>query len=145
MEIREPKTPEEFKKYYRLRWKLLREPWDQPRGSERDDLEDKSIHMMALDGSEVIGVGRGHMNNEGEGQIRYMAVTESHRSKGAGKNILAELESRLNDVGAKRIVLNARATAVPFYHKQGYGIDCESHTLFGNIKHFKMSKELHPR
>ena len=32
-------------KYFDLRWRVLRAPWDQPRGSERDDREDTSIHL----------------------------------------------------------------------------------------------------
>ena len=43
--IKEPVTEEEFEQYYILRWRILRQPWNQPRGSEKDDKENKSIHI----------------------------------------------------------------------------------------------------
>ena len=36
---RPPQSAEEFAAYYELRWRVLREPWSLPRGSERDELE----------------------------------------------------------------------------------------------------------
>ena len=37
MKVLEPKTKEDFKKYYDLRWRILRKPWNQPRGSEKEN------------------------------------------------------------------------------------------------------------
>ena len=45
----EPQTPEEFKQYYSLRYEILRKPWGQPKGSERDEGEEASIHRMIID------------------------------------------------------------------------------------------------
>ena len=39
MDIIQPKSPEDFKKYYNLRYEVLRKPWNQPIGSERDRKE----------------------------------------------------------------------------------------------------------
>ena len=44
MQVIEPKSDQEWAKYYQLRWKLLRKPLGFDRGSEKDDLEDVSIH-----------------------------------------------------------------------------------------------------
>jgi len=142
MKIIEPKSEEEFEKYYDLRWKILRKPWNQPRGSEKDELEDKSIHLMVIKDSQILGVGRGHFNTMDEAQIRYMAVEENQQGKGIGKIILSELEKRLRSAGAKYIILNARESAIDFYKKQDYRIAEKSHTLFGSIHHLKMKKEL---
>ena len=49
MNIIEPKSSEEFRKYYNLRYEILRKPWGQPKGSERDDGEDMSSHRMIID------------------------------------------------------------------------------------------------
>jgi len=49
MRIIEPSTPSDFEMYYRLRWEVLRKPWNQPVGSEKDSMEDQSIHAMMLD------------------------------------------------------------------------------------------------
>ena len=54
--IREPKTKEEFDSYHNLIWKLLRKPWNQPKGSEIDDLEDESFHFIAICKNKIVGV-----------------------------------------------------------------------------------------
>ncbi len=142
MKITEPKTKEDFDKYYDLRWRILRKPWDQPKGSEKDDLEDESIHLMACQGGVVCGVARAHFNSPGEAQIRYMAVDEPYRAKGIGSKLLAELEKRIKQKDGRQITLNAREIAVGFYEEHGYEIVAKAHTLYGTIEHFRMSKQL---
>jgi predicted GNAT family N-acyltransferase len=142
IKIQEPKTLEEFSKYYDLRWRVLRKPWDQPRGSEKDDLEEKSIHLMALDVETLVGVGRAHFNSPQEAQIRYMAVEESWRGKGVGRMLLLELERRVTAGGAKTVVLNAREEVIPFYQRHQYQTIADGPTLFGSIRHVRMEKKL---
>ncbi|MCD6235565.1 MAG: GNAT family N-acetyltransferase [Thaumarchaeota archaeon] len=142
MLIREPKTREDFEKYYELRWRVLRAPWGMPKGSERDDRESESIHVMACVGDEVVGVGRLHLNSSEEAQIRFMAVAEGYRGRGIGGLILEELERRARLMGARRVVLNAREKAVHFYEKHGYRVVAKAHKLFNEIQHWKMMKEL---
>jgi ribosomal protein S18 acetylase RimI-like enzyme len=141
MIIKSPETPEEFEKYYYLRWKILRAPWNQPKGSEKDDLEKQSIHIIAVENDEVIGVGRAHFNSSSEAQFRYMAVDEQWQGKGIGKLILNELEKRVVEKRAEKIILHARDNAVKFYKRNGYKIVKTSHTLFGLIPHYLMEKK----
>ncbi|RLF63293.1 MAG: GNAT family N-acetyltransferase [Thermoplasmata archaeon] len=142
MKICEPKRDDDFKKYYELRWKVLREPWNQPRGSEKDDMEEESIHLMVCDEDEAVGVSRLHFNSREEAQVRYMAVDERYRGKGIGTMMLAELEKKAREKGASYIILNARENAVDFYRKNGYDVVERTYTLFGSINHFKMRKFL---
>ncbi|MFH0862115.1 MAG: GNAT family N-acetyltransferase [Candidatus Altiarchaeota archaeon] len=142
MKISTPETRVELERYYDLRWRILRQPWNQPRGSEKDPLEGESVHVMASEGQMVLGVGRGQLNTPDEAQIRYMAVDESQRGRGVGSMILFELEKRLAERGAGHIVLDARESAVGFYEKHGYSIVGESHTLFGAIPHKRMRKTI---
>ena len=142
MKICEPKSDDDFKKYYELRWKVLREPWNQPRGSEKDDMEKESIHLMVCDEDEAVGVSRLHFNSREEAQVRYMAVDERYRGKGIGTMMLAELEKKAREKGASYIILNARENAVDFYRKNGYDVVERTYTLFGSINHFKMRKFL---
>ena len=142
MEIIEPATPDELQRYYDLRWKILRAPWKQPRGSEQDELEQSSHHLMAVDSRRVvIGVGRLHFNNIREAQIRYMAVAITQQRKGIGTLLLNTLEQRAIELGAARIVLDARENALRFYRKQGYEVQGPAHTLFNSIAHVKMIKD----
>jgi predicted GNAT family N-acyltransferase len=143
MAITQPQTPEEFEKYYDLRWRILRAPWDQPRGSEKDEKEDGAIHVMVYEKDKIpVGVGRVHFNSAEEAQVRYMAVEEDQQGKGIGAIILKELERSAAQKGAKIIMLNARDNAVTFYEKYGYEVVKKSHTLFDSIPHFEMRKEL---
>ncbi len=143
MIITQPITPEEFERYYDLRWRILRAPWDQPKGSEKDDKEEASIHVIVCEVDRIpVGIGRAHFNSDDEAQIRYMAVEENQRGKGIGALVLNELEKKSKEKGAEFIILNARDTAVKFYEKHGYKITKQSHTLFGSIPHFEMRKIL---
>ena len=47
--ISAPETRDEFERYFDLRWRILREHWQQPRGSEQDDREDESLHCHVTD------------------------------------------------------------------------------------------------
>lgn len=139
----EPDTQADWDSYFDLRWRILRQPWGQPRGSERDSRDEKSFHLMIRDqrGS-ALAVGRLHLNSPDEAQVRYMAVDPSRQRSGLGTKILQGLENRARSQGVKRIVLNARANAVDFYARQGYHATGPGETLFGEVQHTKMSKNL---
>ncbi|UCE90291.1 MAG: GNAT family N-acetyltransferase, partial [Pseudomonadota bacterium] len=141
--IRTPESEQEFERYFALRWRLLREPWDQPRGSERDELEDRAFHVMACgNDGQPIGVGRVHLNTLREAQIRYMAVESKHQWHGVGTKILCALEQYAAAHGATHIVLHAREAVMGFYESNGYQTVAPSHTLFDAIPHCLMRKYL---
>ncbi|HMU42972.1 MAG TPA: GNAT family N-acetyltransferase [Ignavibacteriaceae bacterium] len=143
MIIKTPMTGEEWEKCYDLRWRILRAPWNQPRGSETDEHEKSAITVMAIDDeNNIVGTGRAHFNNKDEAQIRFMAVENNYRGKGVGAAILFELEKKVIELGAKTIVLNSRDTAVEFYKHHGYQLINNSHTLFDAIPHFFMEKKI---
>jgi predicted GNAT family N-acyltransferase len=143
MKIIEPLTAGELQRYYELRWKILREPWNQPRGSEQDELEHCSRHVMVVDSNRaVIAVGRLHFNAIQEAQIRYMAVAVEQQRKGIGTRLMAALEQRAVELGAACVVIDARESALRFYRKQGYEPQGPGHTLFNSIAHVKMRKGL---
>jgi ribosomal protein S18 acetylase RimI-like enzyme len=141
--VTEPTSPKDFELYYDLRWRILRKPWNQPKGSEKDELEDQSIHIMVCNEERIpAGVGRAHFNSLDEAQIRYMAVEEKLQGKGIGTLILNELERKIIEKGSGYIVLNARDNAIKFYERHGYKIVKEAHVLFDAIPHYKMIKKV---
>ena len=144
MKIIEPTTSEEFKKYYNLRYEVLRKPWGQPLGSERDEGEDTSIHRMIIneETGDAIAVGRLQFNSIHEAQIRYMAVADEFQGKGLGSQIISALENVARGTGMQRIILSARENALQFYKNNGYEIIEKTHLLFGKIQHWLMRKEL---
>ena len=143
MLIRSPATEAEFEAYYALRWKILREPWNQPPGSEKDEFEGEAMHLSAWDDQgKLIGVGRLHRVVQNHGQIRYMAVEPGQRGQGVGRGLLQELEERAIELGILEITLHAREEAVRFYRENGYQVLRASHTLFGVVPHFEMRTRL---
>ena len=142
MEIKSPQTDAEWKAYYALRFNVLREPWNQPLGSEVLADEDQAIHAIAVEDNEVLGVARMHESAEKQGQVRCVATATAAQGKGIGKAIMAYLEEQAKAKGWTEIVLEARENAVPFYQRIGYTIIAESYLLFGEIQHYRMKKAL---
>ena len=144
MKIIEPKSLEEFKKYYRLRYEILRKPWGQPPGSERGDGEEISIHRMIIDEKtgNALAVGKLQFNSENEAQIRYMAVAKGYQGKGLGSQIISSLEHIARRHGNKWMILSARENALKFYNNNGYEIVKKTHLLFNEIQHWLMRKDL---
>lgn len=141
MIIRTPLNQNEYADYYLLRWQVLRAPWGQIKGSEKDELENESIHRIAILNKEIVAVGRLHFIEKNSAQIRYMAVSEKYKNQGVGKAILLSLEKEANENNVHNILLHARETAIAFYQKQGYKLIKRSHLLFDEIQHFEMIKE----
>ena len=144
MKIIEPRSSEEFNKYYNLRYEVLRKPWGQPLGSERDKVEETFIHRMIVDenSGDALAVGRLQFNSTHEAQIRYMAVADEFQKKGLGSQIISALEDVARGKGIQWIILSARENALQFYKNNGYEIMEKTHMLFGEIQHWLMRKEL---
>jgi N-acetylglutamate synthase-like GNAT family acetyltransferase len=143
MKVTEPKTSEEFEKYYRLRWEVLRKPWGWERGSELTDDEDKCVHALVCDEKgEAVGVCRLQMNSAQEAQIRFMGVRDDQQGKGVGKLIIAYMEGAARQKKANYIVLQARENALDFYKRCGYAVVEKSHLMWGKIQHYLMRKYL---
>ncbi len=143
MKIIEPQSKEQWESYYNLRFRVLREPWNEPRGSERDDSDATSVHRMVADDSDrCIAVSRLHYNSPTEGQIRFMAVDNTQQSKGVGSYLLNAMEEIAIAHGCNRMILEAREPAIPFYQRNGYIVFQRSYLLFGCIQHYTMFKDL---
>lgn len=151
LHLHSPSTPAELAAYYDLRWRVLRAPWDQPRGSERDELDDDPgetfvAHLAAWDeAGRILGVGRLHFNGPTEVQIRFMAVEEDFQGQGIGRAMVARLESLAYGQGASTVILNARSEAVGFYERLGYTVVAQGEAMFGDspagpVEHARMAK-----
>jgi len=130
-------------RYFDLRWRILRRPWDQPRGSERDSMDDSAFHLLLLDSArKPLACGRLHFNAPDDAQVRFVAVDENGRGCGYGSRILEGLEAEAARRDAQKLVLNARDNVTEFYAKHNYAVVGEAETLFGTIRHVRMDKIL---
>lgn len=140
-----PTTENQLNKYFHFRWQMLREPWQMPIGSERDEYDSMSHHRMIVDGrGRVMAIGRLYITPDCEGQIRYMAVKGARRSKGMGSLVLVALESLARQEGAKRLVCRAREDAISFYAKNGFEPRGEMNDERSPMRHQQMVKPLDP-
>lgn len=143
MHLITPTTAQHWQAYYALRFTVLREPWNQPLGSEILQDEASAIHVLAVDeDKKVLGVARMHESAPKQGQVRCVAVATDQQGKGVGKRIMRYLEKVAAENGWQEIVLEARENAVPFYESLGYSIVEKSYLLFGEIQHYRMKKAL---
>ena len=138
-----PSTKNEIDAYYNLRFEVLRKPWGQPENSVRDEWENQSLHVLVIeDNGRAIATGRLQYNQDGEAQVRSMAVIEEFQGKGIGTEVLRFLEKTAIEKKIPKIILDARDLAVDFYKKNGYEVEGNSYTLFDVIQHFRMSKKM---
>ena len=139
---RSPNSDQDFEKYYELRWRILRKPWGQPKGSEVNDRDDDAFHIMAEIDDQVVGVGCIHKIEGNRGRIRFMAVDDSLQGQGIGKKMMELLEEYAHQQKWTKIWLYAREIAWDFYLDQNYKIIGDGELLFGVIKHKIMEKEI---
>ncbi|MFK7783719.1 MAG: GNAT family N-acetyltransferase [Crocinitomicaceae bacterium] len=139
--VRTPITAKEWDDYYDLRYRILRAPLDQPRGSEKNDGDASGVHFALYENDVLKAIAR--MDKaDSTTQVRFVAVEEKSRGKGYGKLIMEATEKAAKERGDIEMVLHARDYAVDFYLKLNYQMIEKSHLLFGVLQHYKMSKTL---
>jgi N-acetylglutamate synthase-like GNAT family acetyltransferase len=146
MLIKSPENSIEWDAYYDLRWRMLRAPWNQEKGTEKDELEHHkdTFHAMAVDDSNnICGVARLQVIDENMAQLRYMAVHPLHQGRGVGKALVLHLESKAQSIGIKNIKLQSRENAVNFYISLGYNLVEKTFLMYNSIQHYLMQKVLH--
>jgi GNAT superfamily N-acetyltransferase len=140
IEIRSPKTKSEWENYYDLRFRVLREPWQQPRGSEKNDGDNIGIHLALFQFGIIKAIARLDASEKSIGQVRFVAVETNNQGKGFGGLIMSEVEKESIARGDTQMILHAREQAVGFYLNLGYQLVEKSHLLFDKIQHYLMQK-----
>lgn len=142
VEIRTPTTEYEWEKYYDLRYRILRQPLNQPRGSEKNEGDEVGIHFALFEDQQLLAIARLDHTETGVSQVRFVAVESNQQGKGYGIQIMAATEKRSKSIGCYKMMLHARDYAVPFYKKIGYRLIEPSYKLFDVLQHYLMEKEL---
>jgi len=141
IEIREPKNELEWEQYYDLRYRILRQPWNQPRGSERNEGDATGLHFALYENEILKAIARLDINDNRSAQVRFMAVETEIQRKGYGKQVMLAIDAYCKEKNISEIVLHARETAIPFYESLDYQLVEKSHLLFNEIQHFLMTKK----
>jgi GNAT superfamily N-acetyltransferase len=110
-----------------------------------DDAPD-TVHVVALDGGEVVGCAtmlRNTWLEEPAWQVRGMAVAPRLQRHGVGGRMLAELQRLAEHPDGVRLMwCNARSPAVGFYERHGWAVASAEFVIETAGPHFKMIKRL---
>lgn len=140
MEIRSPKTDQEWEDYYNLRYRILRKPLNQPKGSERNEGDASGIHFALFAENQIRAIARLDQASEKVSQVRFVAVDTSLQGKGFGRLMMEAVEDKSKELGNEKMILHARDYALDFYIKIGYTTVEKSYKLFDVLQHYLMEK-----
>jgi N-acetylglutamate synthase-like GNAT family acetyltransferase len=144
IKITSPASREDFKAYYDLRYKVLREPWGLQKGTEKDDFEPISRHFMAVDdvSGEIVGAVKLFEKEPGVGWFSHLAVAIQHQHKGIGRHLLKFIEDEARKEGYKTLGCLARLNTTAYFEKAGYRIAGLPSQYFGTTQVVWMEKTL---
>ncbi len=118
-----PTTKEQFKAYYALRYKVLREPGGHPKGTEKDDYEPISDHYMAVnEAGEVVGAAKLYEKTPEVGHLSHLVVAPDFQKQGIGRMLLAHVEKCALEKGYTSLGLMSRVTGTAYFEKVGFKI-----------------------
>lgn len=139
-----PQTKDEFRAYYALRYRVLREPTGQPHGTEKDDYEPISQHLMAREGPDgpILGVVKWLEREPGLAWMTHLAVAPDRQKQGIGRVLVQAVEDAARARGYKTIATYTRLDASEFFVKQGYRIIDLPAYHFGPVPSVWLEKDL---
>lgn len=140
--IRTPETEKEWQDYFDLRYRILRQLLNQPRGSEKNDGDATGIHFALYENGILKAIARLDQSGENVSQVRFVAVETDQQGSGYGRMIMKATEAQAKKDGNVKMILHARDYAVEFYLKLNYELVEPSYKLFDFLQHFLMEKKL---
>jgi predicted GNAT family N-acyltransferase len=113
---------EKFKQVINLRYCILFEPFNKIEKYEYDELDEISMHLVALDKERVLGYSR-MTNIKGTGKITNVVVSLECINRGIGLDMMKKHINKAKEANMSYVSLNARLDTVNFYKKVGF--ECE--------------------
>jgi len=129
-----------YQRIWQLRNDILRKPLGLILSKEEVLNEADQIHLAAFDGEAFLGCVLLTPLKQ-EIKLRQMAVSESFRGRGIGRQLLLAAENLARKRGYKRISCHARETAMEFYQANGWAVEGKGF-IEVTIPHVAMSKTL---
>ena len=142
IDIRSPRTENEWNDYYDLRYRILRKPLGQPLGSEKNGGDETGEHFALYENNILKAIARLDKFKEGIAQVRFVAVEKETQKKGFGKKIMLAVEEKAKNDENGYMILHARDYAIEFYLKLDYQLVEKSYKLFDILQHYLMEKKL---
>lgn len=140
MEVREARTRGEVEQALALRLRVFCEEQGVERAAEQDGRDADAIHLVALEGEELIGTCR-LLVEGGVARLGRNAVSSEARGRGVGATLLEAADRAAVRAGADRIRLHAQLRARTLYERSGYAPQGDTFLEEG-IEHVTMEKRL---
>jgi predicted GNAT family N-acyltransferase len=139
-EIRRARGEREMQAALELRHDVFCVEQGVPQHEELDGRDAEGIHLVAVDGEELLGTCRVLMVGS-TAQFSRLAVRRSARRRGIATALLQAADEETIAAGGKRIVLHAQTYARRLYENAGYRPRGRVFTEAG-IEHIAMEKHL---
>lgn len=131
----------DYNKMVELRREILRKPLGLDYAQEDLDREKDDILIGAFDEDRIVGCCILTKLSQDTCKLRQMAVHSKMQRNGLGAAMLQFAENVARDTGYRKMILNARKTAIGFYEKLGYQQE-GNEFLEVSLPHFKMHKNI---
>ncbi|MFC4436539.1 MULTISPECIES: GNAT family N-acetyltransferase [Natrialbaceae] len=141
VEVRVAESEDEREDAFTVRHEVFVEEQGVDEELEYDEHDPDAVHFAAYDGDESVGAARLRELEDGIAKVERVAVLESRRGEGIGRDLMAAVEKQARELGLEELKLHSQSHAAGFYRDLGYeqrGGEFEE----AGIPHVKMRKRL---
>ena len=86
---------------------------------ERDGLDERAVHLVAVEDGAVVGTCRVLVDGP-DARLGRLCVERAARGRGLGRELLAAAEETARAAGARQMRLHAQTGALGLYERAGY-------------------------
>lgn len=126
---------------FRVRHEVFVEGQGVDEALEYDGKDDDAAHFVAVDGERPVGAARLRELDAETGKVERVAVRETHRGNGWGRELMAAVEREARDRGLRKLALHAQSPVESFYRKLDYRTVSDEFEEAG-IPHVEMVKDV---
>ena len=131
----------EYRAALELRDAVLRRPLGRQLSAKDTECDETACHLVCCLDERLVACLVLIPLAGGDVRMRQVAVAPDAQRRGIGTALVNYAEALARERGFRRMVLNARESAVPFYEKSGYS-QCGPRVDILTIPHWEMEKRL---
>lgn len=135
------RTPGELAEAYRIRHQVFVLEQGVPLAEEQDADDERAHHVLAWEDLRPLGTARLVPLAEGSAKIGRVAVLPQGRGRGIGLALMEWLHETAQELGCRRLSLDAQVQVRQFYDRLGYYAEGETFDDCG-IPHQRMIRSL---
>jgi putative N-acetyltransferase (TIGR04045 family) len=118
--FRVAQNEEELRKCFEIREDIFFEEQKIFEGSDTDDHDSEAIHIVAIQGKEIVGTVRIYPEGKGTWFGGRLAVLQAHRGGVVGKRLVRKAVELVKEKGAKKFYAYVQEKNVRFFKRLGW-------------------------